>query len=346
MTSAPFKSSSRARQFRDALGTFATGVTIVTTRSAVGEDIGLTANSFNSVSLDPPMVLWSLSKTSSNLKGFAGSGHFAVHILAADQEATSNRFAKSSPDKFAGIPIERGQGEVPLLDGCSARFECRTRHLYEGGDHVIVVGEVINFDNFNRPPLAFHGGNYGLLLKKPGKGAVTESSPGNDWLSFMLGRAYFQLLLPIRKSLQSKGLRDIDYSILSVLSMGDGRTIAELAGIIAFAGQELTVDDAQRLAARGLVTLDPMKDADIVVRFTDAGRECAIELLARAKGAESAAERDLDYREAQVLKLLLKRVIETSSADLPDSWRKENIWRKDSILHKQATDSSSAARKP
>ena len=105
-----------------------------------------------------------------------------------------------------------------------------------------------------------------MLLKKPGKGAATESSPGNDWLGFMLGRAYYQLLLPVRESLQSKGLRDIDYSILSVLSMGDGRTIAELAGIIAFAGQELTVDDAQRLAARGLVRLDPVKDADIVVQ--------------------------------------------------------------------------------
>jgi len=257
----------------------------------------------------------------------------------------SNRFAKGSADKFAGIPLERGHGEVPLLDGCSARFECRMRHQYEGGDHVIVVGEVINFDNFNRPPLAFHGGNYGLLLKKPGKGDVTESNPGNDWLGFMLARAYYQLLQPVRESLQSKGLRDIDYSILAVLSMGDGRTIAELAGIIAFAGQELTVDDAQRLAARGLVTLDPAKDRDVLVRFTDAGRECAIELLARAKAAESAAERDLDYREAQVLKLLLKRVIETSAAGLPDSWRKENIWREDNILHKQATDSSTT-RKP
>jgi 3-hydroxy-9,10-secoandrosta-1,3,5(10)-triene-9,17-dione monooxygenase reductase component len=332
-------------QFRNALGAFTTGVTIVTTRDTEGNDYGLTANSFNSVSLDPPMVLWSLSKASSNLKGFASADYFAVHILAADQEVISNRFAKGSADKFAGIPLERGHGEVPLLDGCSARFECRMRHQYEGGDHVIVVGEVINFDNFNRPPLAFHGGNYGLLLKKPGKGDVTESNPGNDWLGFMLARAYYQLLQPVRESLQSKGLRDIDYSILAVLSMGDGRTIAELAGIIAFAGQELTVDDAQRLAARGLVTLDPAKDRDVLVRFTDAGRECAIELLARAKAAESAAERDLDYREAQVLKLLLKRVIETSAAGLPDSWRKENIWREDNILHKQATDSSTT-RKP
>ena len=107
------------------------------------------------------MVLWSLSKTSSNVNGFATADYFAVHILAADQEATSNRFAKSSADKFAGIPLERGHGQVPLLDGCSARFECRMRHQYDGGDHVIVVGEVINFDNFNRPPLPSMAGATG-----------------------------------------------------------------------------------------------------------------------------------------------------------------------------------------
>jgi 3-hydroxy-9,10-secoandrosta-1,3,5(10)-triene-9,17-dione monooxygenase reductase component len=92
--------------------------------------------------------------------------------------------------------------------------------------------------------------------------------------------------------------------------------------------------------------LDPPEGTDIVVRFTDAGRECAIELLARAKAAESAAEHDLDYREAQVLKLLLKRVIETSAAGLPDMWRKENIWREGSILRTQAIDSGSDTRKP
>ena len=204
-------------QFRNALGAFTTGVTIVTTRGN-GNDYGLTANSFNSVSLDPPMVLWSLSKTSFNMKGFASAEYFAVHILAADQEATSNRFAKSSAQ--IGRRADRAWPWRDSAAGrCSARFECRMKHQYEGGDHVIVVGEVIDFDDFNRPPLAFHGGSYGLLLKKAGITAGGELS--NDWLGFMLGRAYYQLLLPIRKNLQSMGLRDIDYSILSVLSTGD-----------------------------------------------------------------------------------------------------------------------------
>ena len=103
-------------QFRNALGAFTTGVTIVTTRDTEGNDYGLTANSFNSVSLDPPMVLWSLSKASSNLKGFASADYFAVHILAADQEVISNRFAKGSADKFAGIPLERGHAKEQRIE--------------------------------------------------------------------------------------------------------------------------------------------------------------------------------------------------------------------------------------
>src|SRR5689334_23755866 len=112
------------RRFRDALGAFATGVTIVTTRGPNGADIGLTANSFNSVSLDPPMVLWSLARASFSLPAFQANPWFAVHVLAADQDGLSHRFATRGVDKFAGLELERGQGEVPLLPGCSARFQC------------------------------------------------------------------------------------------------------------------------------------------------------------------------------------------------------------------------------
>ena len=89
------------------------------------------------------MVLWSLDKKSSNLQHFMTGDHFAVHILAADQEAISNRFAKSGADRFASLDVERGHGDIPLLDGCATRFQCRTSYRYEGGDHVIFVGEVL-----------------------------------------------------------------------------------------------------------------------------------------------------------------------------------------------------------
>lgn len=318
-------------QFRKALGSFTTGVTIVTTRGDDGKDHGLTANSFNSVSMDPPMVLWSLGKNSTSIAAFNGADHFAVHILAADQEAVSNRFAKSGADKFAGTKVTRGHGEVPLLDGCTARFECRVACKYDGGDHVIFVGEVLSLDHFQRPPLIFHGGNYGLLLKKSEDADSNSANFGDDWLGNLLGRAYFQLLTPIKENLKERGLRDVDYSILSVLSMGDGRSVDEIAGLVAIAGCEVRASDIDALVTHGLVVL---KDGN--VRFTPAGHSYAIELLAFSKAAEGDAERELDYREAQVLKLLLKRVIGSTAKGLPEQWRKENFWRDNNIWRNEA----------
>ena len=135
--------------FRKALGSFATGVTIVTT-CADGERFGVTANSFNSVSLDPPLVLWSLAKSAASHAAFAAAPGFAVHILAADQQDLSNRFARKGADKFAGLSLESGRAGVPLLAGCAARFECRTTYQYEGGDHIIFVGEVIDFSDSDK----------------------------------------------------------------------------------------------------------------------------------------------------------------------------------------------------
>ena len=167
----------RARRFRDALSAFATGVTIVTTRDRHGRDVGLTANSFNSVSLDPPMVLWSLAKSSRALPTFLEATHFAVHVLAADQEKLSLRFATRGADKFNGLDIARGREQIPLLPGCSARFLCRTAFRHEAGDHMILVGEVEDFDHSDRPELLFHRGRYALAVPKPS----TPSPPPEFW---------------------------------------------------------------------------------------------------------------------------------------------------------------------
>lgn len=157
---------SRSRRFRNALGAFATGVTVVTTRDNEGRDIGLTASSFNSVSLDPPMVLWSLANASRSLPAFVHATHFAVHVLAADQEELSLRFATRGAEKFAGLEVERGTGQVPLLPGCSARFLCRTAFRHGAGDHTIFVGEVEDFDHSDRAELLFHRGRYALAVPK------------------------------------------------------------------------------------------------------------------------------------------------------------------------------------
>lgn len=166
-----------ARRFRSALGAFATGVTIVTTRDELGRDVGLTANSFNSVSLDPPMVLWSLAKSSRSLPAFLAASHFAVHVLAADQEELSIRFATRGAEKFEGLEVERSPQQVPLLRGCSARFVCRTAFRHEAGDHMIFVGEVGAFDHSDRPELLFHRGRYSLAVPK----ASSPVPPAEFW---------------------------------------------------------------------------------------------------------------------------------------------------------------------
>ena len=150
-----------SRQFRDALGMFATGVTIVTARAFDGTLVGLTANSFNSVSLTPPLVLWSLSRRAGSMPVFSRGSHYAINILAADQKALAERFAMRDIDRFAGVAWHEGAGGAPVLAGAAAVFECANRSQYEEGDHVIFVGEVERcMRDAAAQPLIFHGGRY------------------------------------------------------------------------------------------------------------------------------------------------------------------------------------------
>ena len=147
--------------FRAALGMFATGVTIVTARGANGAPVGLTANSFNSVSLTPPLVLWSLSRSAGSMPAFERGSHYAINILAAEQHALAERFASKAVDRFADVAFSEGAGGAPILDGAAAVFECFNRSQYEEGDHVIFVGEVERCSwRMGATPLIFHGGRY------------------------------------------------------------------------------------------------------------------------------------------------------------------------------------------
>jgi 3-hydroxy-9,10-secoandrosta-1,3,5(10)-triene-9,17-dione monooxygenase reductase component len=153
------------QRFREALGAFPTGVTIITTVDAAGNDVGVTANSFNSVSLSPPMVLWSLSRTSTNFAAFMAASHFVVHVLAHNQHSVATRFAQKGLDRFAGLTLQRGTAGVAILEGCVARFECRTAYQHEGGDHVIFVGEVVHFDHGDGEALVFKRGRFEPALE-------------------------------------------------------------------------------------------------------------------------------------------------------------------------------------
>ena len=148
-------------EFRAALGMFATGVTIVTARAANGKLVGLTANSFNSVSLEPPLVLWSLSRAAGSLAAFSAGSHYAINILAADQQELARRFAARGVDRWQGVAFETGAGGAPLLAGAVATFECFNRSRYVEGDHVIFVGEVEHCTHrAGASPLLFHGGKF------------------------------------------------------------------------------------------------------------------------------------------------------------------------------------------
>ena len=152
------------RDFRSALGTYATGVTIITAAGADGKPYGLTCNSFASVSLNPPLVLWSLVLYSSSLSVFQNASHFAVNVLGASQQALANKFSKSSEDKFVGVDWTSGIGNAPLLMECVANFQCRAVNRYYGGDHVIFLGAVEAYAYNRNEPLLFARGGYGRFV--------------------------------------------------------------------------------------------------------------------------------------------------------------------------------------
>lgn len=149
-----------AKAFRRALGAFLTGVTVVTTRNAAGEMRGFTANSFSSVSLDPPLVLVCLAKTASSFPVFSAATHFAVSVLAAEQKDVSALFASKSPDKFAGAPWQLGPAGSPVISGAAAWFDCTRHEVVEAGDHVILIGHVSGFGTRDVAPLGYCRGAY------------------------------------------------------------------------------------------------------------------------------------------------------------------------------------------
>lgn len=153
------------KQFRNALGSFPTGVTVVTTLDKDGNKVGMTANSFNSVSLEPMLVLWSIAKSANAFDAFNNAKHFAIHILNEEQQGVSNQFAQKGIDRFDGIQYRSGHGDVPVLVDYTTVFECDIEHQYDGGDHVILVGRVQKFDHKDKAPLVFHAGRYTELAQ-------------------------------------------------------------------------------------------------------------------------------------------------------------------------------------
>ncbi len=311
-----------SKAFRTALGTFTTGVTIITATAADGTQVGITANSFNSVSLDPPLVLWSLAKNANSLPVFNESKHWNVHVLSVEQEPLSGRFASRGEDKFAGIELEDGLTDAPLLPACTARFQCRTAFVHDGGDHLIFIGEVLRFDQNDLPPLVFQSGQYALTARKPREEVrLTKSEPPpecsytEDLLGYLLGRAHFQMVNRLKGLLDEQKLAQEQFFILSVLCIRDRLTLNDINEYIAYTGYTVDQGDMKVLIDGGHVVTEEGR-----FRLTADGREASLHQIAQAKAIEEELVEALGPGDAMALKLLLKRLIERTDPGLPDLW--------------------------
>lgn len=168
-------------ELRQALGQYMTGVTIVTTAGNNDEPIGVTANSFSSVSLDPPMILWSLSDGANSRPAFQESEYFCIHVLTASQQDLAERFARAGADKFAGLDCLRGLGSAPLLPEYVAQFQCRTVDQHVVGDHIVFFGEVLKYDKTDKRPLVFHGGRFSHAERRRKADAVSRSGSKQNY---------------------------------------------------------------------------------------------------------------------------------------------------------------------
>lgn len=300
-----------AGEFRKALGSFTTGVTVVTTRGTENNDIGLTANSFNSVSLEPPMILWSLAKNALSMPQFRAAEYFAVHILSEDQEAISGQFAKRGVDKFAGVDIERGPAGIPLLKHCAARFVCKTAHQYEGGDHIIFVGEVLEFTHWERLPLLFHGGQYSQLLKTP---AITPGKRGSEVedesLGYLLRVASRQMLRPLKQALTVQQLSLAQYYVLAVLAKYGHQSLERVLALLANGETPATDAEIEELMQRKLIEIIKGQ-----CHLTEAGARLHVELVSIYKASESTALNELDFEMQQMLHIALLKLIETTKSE-------------------------------
>lgn len=309
------------KDFRRALGMFATGVTIVTARAPDGTPVGVTANSFNSVSIDPPLVLWSLARSAYSLPAFSAAAHWNVHILCQEQEALSNHFARAGNDKFAGLPLDEGLTEAPLLPACSARFQCRTMFQYEGGDHLIFVGEVIGYDRSGRPPLLYVTGNYAMATPRCGPVSTEPAADtgsalfSEDLLGYLLGRAHYQFVGKLRAQLDERGLSDNDFFVLSTLSVQSPMPAGEISAHVAYTGANVGPAALQALCQRGLLRVDERGFA-----LTPQGRDAVLHVLAAAKAVEADAGKQMGEAEAAALGHLLKRLILATDPGLPKLW--------------------------
>ena len=297
------------RELRRTYGQFPTGVTVITTLDDKGKQVGVTASSFNSVSMDPPLVLWSVDKNAYSAAVFKQAKHFAVNILAREQVAISNQFASRGEDKFKGVDWQGNLHGMPLLAECAAQFECDTWNVYEGGDHYIIVGEVHRFTNEDRQPLVFARGSYSIATPHPDmlqpQSALDEKQavlPG--YLLYQLRVACNQYASDFYPKLKSAfDVSEDHWRVLSLLLDNEQMQAGELATAVMLT-EAVLQDDMEELRIRGLV-----QNYASVMSLTEAGKTLACQLVGFAKAHEEEILQQYLPEQGESFKLALSKLM-------------------------------------
>lgn len=295
--------------FRRALGQFPTGVTVITTTDGEKQPVGVTASSFNSVSMDPPLILWSVDKGAYSRSIFESAEHFAVHVLHESQVPVSNRFASRGDDKFNGVEYSINEQGCPLLNEYAALFICKTWQTYEGGDHIIIVGEVIAYDNVeSATPLVFTRGSYAVTNQHPAmasdaKSTLASSEFLHDYLLYLLNGAttrYQHELYP--KLMDNHGITPERWRIMTLLSDNVSQSFEKLSDLVMQPVEDLKVV-LQTLHSNGWVIID-----EETVKLSSEGKARQVALKETAKQHEASFLKGLSSEEEEQLKSILRRL--------------------------------------
>jgi flavin reductase (DIM6/NTAB) family NADH-FMN oxidoreductase RutF len=298
-----------ARSFRRALGQFATGVTVVAT-SYEGEVVGMAANSFSAVSLDPPLVLWSIRKESSRCGAFSESGHFSVNVLADDQMDVSSLFGRPQPGQFDQAEWSPGTHGDPLVAGAIAQFECVTHDVLDGGDHVVLVGRVERFARFEGAPLLFAQGQYGVFETHPGLEAGPSAAPGTRYVDsedslFMslLRAADHHMSALFQGHRQEVGVTVATGRILNRLARGPASL--DVLEDDSYLGENAAEDAIAELAAQGHVVEEP----GVGWTLTTSGAELRRTLRASAEQFTADQLRGIPRRDLEAAERVLSALL-------------------------------------
>ncbi|MBP6115915.1 MAG: flavin reductase family protein [Neisseriaceae bacterium] len=301
-----------SKSFRRALGNFATGVTVVTAQDDAGNKVGVTANSFNSVSLEPALVLWSIDKKSSSHEVFDRASHFAVNILAGDQIGLSNNFARPKEDKFADVAYHEGAGRSLLLADCAAHFECELYQQIDAGDHFILIGKVVAFSDFGRAPLLYHQGAYSAVLPHPSLQRKREAPVAGETASGKLFHNMHYLLTQAVRAYQNdyypkqlaSGLRTSEARMLLVLDGGHANCKVGMLKEVAMPMREIE-QAVEILKRKGLI----QEDSD-ALQLTELGHEQAQQLYAIAEEHQDQVFSQYQPEQVALFKTMLKDMID------------------------------------